>query len=71
MDIKADFEKIRRLQDMLRGFNIRTRCAEGGLVQDVDVFGVGSYFQGEYIAGRWDRVSPRELNPFEIKKEGC
>ena len=69
-DIGADFEKIRRLLDMLKGFTIRTRCAEGGPAGDVDVYGVGSHCQGEYFAGRWNRASPGEINPFEIKKEG-
>ena len=45
-DIGADFGKIWRLHNMLKGFDIRTRCAEGGLAHDVGVYGVGSHCQG-------------------------
>ena len=69
-DIGADSEETRRLQDMLKGFTIRKRCAESGLAQVIDVYEVWRGYQGQYVAERWDRACPGKLNHFEIKKDG-
>ena len=69
-EIGADAEETRRLQVMLKGFTVRTRCAEGGLAQVIDVHEVWRGYQCEYMAERWDGACPRKLHHFEIKKDG-
>ena len=69
-EIGVDAEGTRKIQDMLKGFTIRTRCAEGGLAQVIDVYEVWRGYQGEYMAERWDRACPGKLNHIEIKKDG-
>ena len=67
-EIRADAEETRRLQDMLKGFTVRTRCAGGCLAQVIDVYQVWRGYQGDYMAERWDRACPGKLHHFEIKK---
>ena len=55
-NIGADFEDARGLQDMLKGFNIRPRCAEGCLAQDVDVNEVGAVVRVDI--SREDGIEP-------------